>query len=111
VLLGKLDLVLPPPDKAAAGREEQDDRQHNPLGILPGRVAQLVAPQVLVDLAQEGFVYLWGLRQRCFSPLRWGSSMPVASFPTLDERKLAAHRLAVVARNAKAFNLQIDPTC
>jgi hypothetical protein len=96
-----LHLVLLPPDEPAASGEEQDDRGDQPAAVRLEEVAQLIAAQVLVDLAYEGFGNVRGLRQEFLNPLGRGSTCRKLPFPTRDEWKLAALRLAADAAKAK----------
>src|SRR5436190_11491683 len=64
MLLRAMDLILLPVNPATAGREEQDQRANQPAAIFLGEVPSPVAPQVLVDLAEECLIdRVRGLRQ------------------------------------------------
>ena len=58
-------LLLPalPVEIAADREQEQDDRGDDPLAIGPGKVAHLVATQIFIDFADEGFGRIGGKRQ------------------------------------------------
>src|SRR5205807_1541373 len=97
---GPLNLVLVPPDQSAASGEEQHHAGNQPIAVLFKKIVQLVAPEVLIDLANKRLTNIRGLRQSA-SVARSGIQLPQLPFPTRDERKLAPDRLAAVARNAK----------
>jgi hypothetical protein len=61
---GPLHLMLLPPNEPAAGGEEQNHRNADPIAVLLAEVAQLVATQILVDLAEKSLIDIGGLRQR-----------------------------------------------
>src|SRR3954469_19342267 len=99
--------VLLEPDHSPRSGKEQDQQANEVAAVVLEEVAETVAPQVLVDLAHESFRNVRGLRQRrSFSPLAWESFCRPLPFPTLDERKLAAARLAAVAQNAKPLTFR-----
>jgi hypothetical protein len=76
-----LRAILLPPDKAAARGEEQHHRCDNPGAIPLEEAAHLIAPEVLVDLANESVSDVRGLRQRRSSVGSVGVLTPVASLP------------------------------
>jgi hypothetical protein len=49
------DLVLLPPDEAAACDKEQDNARDQPIAVGLEEIAELVAPQILIDFADKGF--------------------------------------------------------
>ena len=62
-----------PPDESTARDQEQDDRGNDPTAVGLEEIAQLIATQILVDLAHESLADVRGLRQTCLNPLDRGS--------------------------------------
>jgi hypothetical protein len=91
-LLGGLAaLPILPVQPSADPGQEQKQPADQPAAISFGKALQFVAPQILINFAKECLATLGGKRQVfSLNSLDQGISCRRASFPILDERKLAA---------------------